>query len=104
MTLKMQINKSLGDKEIYNLFHDRSPLLLEGSGLIQIESVYALAKYESPQTTWAHVPSSEEKITVLFPVFQQPYFSNFKYLAPFKRMEYDDAQLNVRFEPFYRDL
>lgn len=70
MTMKMQLNYSPGDKEIYNLLHNRSPILLEGSGLSRIESFFSTSKYESPLTTWGHVPSSEEKITVLFPAFQ----------------------------------
>ena len=69
MTIKMQLNYSPGDKEIYNLLHDRSPILLEGSGLNQIESFFSTSKYESPLTTWGHVRSNEEKITVLFPAF-----------------------------------
>ena len=69
MTMKTQLNFSPGDKEIYNLLHDRSPILLEGSGLNRIESFFVTAKYESPITTWAHVGGNEEKITVLFPAF-----------------------------------
>ena len=40
MTMKTQLNFSPGDKEIYNLLHDRSPILLEGSGLNRIESYF----------------------------------------------------------------
>ena len=69
MTMKTQLNFSPGDKEIYNLLHDRSSILLEGSGLSRIESFFVTAKYESPITTWAHVRGNEEKITVLFPTF-----------------------------------
>ena len=68
----MQLNFSPGDKEIYNLLHDRSPILLDypdGSPLERIESFFCTSKYESPLTTWGHVSSSEEKITVLFPAF-----------------------------------
>jgi hypothetical protein len=58
MTLKMQLNYSPGDKEIYNLLHDRSSLLLdypEGRPFERIESFFCTSKYESPLTTWAHV-------------------------------------------------
>lgn len=75
-TMKNQLNYNVGDKEIYTLLNGRSPEMnqyLADNGFERIESVYLLSKYESPITTWAHVPE-EPKITCLYPPYQQPFF------------------------------
>lgn len=81
-----QLTYNTGNIEIYNLLHGRSPLLLDYSdyiseqkaignkvdfdGFDRVESFFVNDKYESPITSWAHVPSSEgNKITALFPAF-----------------------------------
>lgn len=97
-TMKNQLNFNVGDKEIYTLLHDRSGEMgeyLSANGFDRIESIYLLSKYESPITTWAHVPE-EPKITCLYPPYQQPFFMQLRYFAPFRQMK----DLEVRYQVY----
>lgn len=97
-TMKNQLNYNVGDKEIYTLLNDRSGPMTEylaENGFERIESIYLLSKYESPITTWAHVPE-DPKITCLYPPYQQPFFMQLRYFAPFKQMK----DLEVRYQVY----
>ena len=77
--VKGQLSMNSGDREIYNLMHGRSNVLLDYSDYIQkhpednwqgfdrIQSVYISNKYETPVTTWAHTNEyGDNRITALY--------------------------------------
>lgn len=96
-----------GDKEMYTLLHGRSNLLLDYSDHPDIEkyqipdkveSVFTNCKYDSPVSSWLHTPG--EKITALYPSYQQPSFVLIAYFFKFKYLEYLDKNLRIKYEPY----
>jgi len=86
-----------GDKEIYNLLHNRSSSLLNYTSFLNehpevitvpnnIESIYISTKSDTPVTTWAHT-SGADKITVMYVSNIVPAFMAIKYYHPFKELE-----------------
>ena len=78
MQSKNYLDEHLGDIEIYTLLNGRSNLLLDynqndyeevfDANITEIESVYVSNKYNTPATTWSHVPGPD-KITVTYNTF-----------------------------------
>jgi hypothetical protein len=97
-----------GDREIYNLLHDRSNTLLDYSSFlrehpevdaisvpIDVESIYISTKHDTPVTTWAHTPG-KDKVTVMYVTNIVPQFMAEKYYAPFKQLANQFPELSVR--------
>ena len=94
-----QINQNTGDKEVYNLFHGRSNVLLEYdyqslakehpdeqfTNITELESVFYSNKYDTPVRMYAHTPG--DKITVTYNGLYDPFWLVKKYIFPLKSMK-----------------
>ena len=95
---------------MYTLLHGRSDLLLDYSNyedlekyekVDKIESVFTNSKYDSPITTWLHTPGeAQDKITALYPSYQQPGFVLKAFFYQFKYLEYLEKDLRIKYEPY----
>ena len=84
---------------MYNLLHDRSPILLDYSSydfdelrkypaINKIESVWTSSKLDSPVTCYLHNPGTAlDKITALYPAQQMPSFAKMVEFPKFKELE-----------------
>lgn len=89
-----------GDRELYNMLHDRSSVLVDYSqydqndenidlqSLQRVESVMTLSKYDSPVTTVLH--EKGDKITPIYPACMHPGFVQQTYFAQFRELELND--------------
>ena len=57
----------------------------DGKLLDGIQSIYFQGKYDSPATTWSHIPG-DKKITVLYTTYLQPKFMTEKLFEPLKKL------------------
>ena len=110
ISVQQHLGYHRGDKEMYTLMHGRSDLLLDYSNypdldqyekMDRIESVFTNCKYDSPVSTWLHTQgAASDKITVLYPSYQQPGFVLSTYFWKFRHLSYLDKDLRIKYEPY----